>query len=239
MFLPPQRVDGAVTVARPAPVLVLLHGGFWRQEYDRHHVRPLAHALCAEGLVVATPEYARTGGVGGWPHMFDDIAAVRDALPTLLAAVAPGRTQEGPVTVAGHSAGGHLALWWALTAPDPGSVRRVVALAPVADLRRGHAERLGEGAVEALLGGTPEQHPDRYDACDPVRLLAATERATPVTVPVTVLHGTDDGVVPVEHSRDLHGVTFVELPDTEHFALIDPLQPAWPTVRDAILRGQH
>lgn len=54
--------DGLVDVhllppPRPphAPLVVLLHGGFWKQVYDRRHTRPLAGALAAEGHVVATP----------------------------------------------------------------------------------------------------------------------------------------------------------------------------------------
>ena len=55
------------TTDAPAPVVLLLHGGFWRQTYDRTHTRPIAQALAAEGWAVVTPEYRRTGGDGGWP----------------------------------------------------------------------------------------------------------------------------------------------------------------------------
>ena len=59
-------------------------------------------------------------------------------------------------TVAGHSAGGHLALW---LANEPLPLHRVVALAPVGDLRAAAAAGLGDGAVEAFLGGTPTRCP--------------------------------------------------------------------------------
>ena len=39
-----------------ARLVVLLHGGFWRIEYDRVHSRPLADGLAAAGWAVATPE---------------------------------------------------------------------------------------------------------------------------------------------------------------------------------------
>ncbi|HKE71503.1 MAG TPA: alpha/beta hydrolase [Nocardioidaceae bacterium] len=211
-----------------APVLVLLHGGFWRHEWDRRHTRPMAEALRGDGWIVVTPEFRRTGGDGGWPATFDDIATVRERLPDLVH-VAIGRRDIGPLTLLGHSAGGQLAMWWALTAPEPATIRRTVALAPVADLGRGHAEQLDGDAVEALLGGGPDDVPDRYAQTDPARLLAGAEHSL-----IVVLHGADDDRVPAAHTRDLPSITYTEIPSTGHFELIDPLSAAWPHVVDAV-----
>ncbi|MGI8612406.1 MAG: alpha/beta hydrolase family protein [Nocardioidaceae bacterium] len=218
-------------VTAPAPVLVLLHGGFWRQGYDRRHTRPMAQALRARGWLVATPEFRRTGGAGGWPQTFDDVAAVRAGLWSLLADVLPGRADLGRLVVAGHSAGGHLALWWALTG-DPATLVRAVGLAPVADLARAHADELGGAAVAALMGGSPAELPDRYAAADPAAMLRRVASADPLKY--VVVHGDLDAQVPVAHSRDLPGVTLIELRGVEHFGLIDPLSSAWPAVLAAI-----
>jgi acetyl esterase/lipase len=230
----PAEAPGEVT---PAPLLVLLHGGFWRQAWDRRHLRALASALRDRGWLVATPEYRRTGGLGGWPGTFDDIATLREHLLPLLRDVLPGRVAPGRPTLVGHSAGGHLALWWSLTSgsgPDP--PRRTVALAPVSDLARAHAEHLGGGAVAALLGGAVAEVPERYAIADPAARLRAGE------VPageVVLVHGRLDDSVPVQHSRGLAAdvrtglVELLEL-DCEHFALIDPLSTVWPDVRDAV-----
>lgn len=207
-----------------APTVVLMHGGFWRAAFDRRHTRPLASALRDEGYVVVTPEFRRTGGGGGWPATFDDIAQVRARLPELLARVLPGRVAADRAVVVGHSAGGHLALWWSLT----GDGEPVVALAPVADLERAYADDLDSGAVAALLGGSPADVPERYAAADPAVLLRNRK------IDATVLHGTDDVQVPVSHSRGLTGVDLVELPGVEHFALIDPLSAAWAHVLAAV-----
>ncbi|MPZ95369.1 MAG: alpha/beta fold hydrolase [Propionibacteriales bacterium] len=225
VHLPPRPVDGAA----PAPVVVFLHGGFWRQAFDRTHTRPLAEALAAEGYVVVTPEFRRSGGDGGYPETFDDVAAALDAVPTI-ESVAPGRADLADVTLAGHSAGGHLAMWAALR---PGglsgglSVRRVVALAPVAALVSAYERGLDGDAVEALMGGSPAELPAAYAAADPSRML-------PGAVPITVIHGDRDDRVPVEMSRALTGVSYVELDGMEHFGLIDPLSTAWPAVLAAI-----
>lgn len=221
LYLPP-------TTHAPAPVVFLLHGGFWRQEYDRTHTRPVAHALAADGWAVVTPEYRRTGGDGGWPQTFDDVAAAFAHLGAVHD-VAPDRLLPDEVTLLGHSAGGHLAMWLALGADRPVAprIRRVVALAPVADLREAHRRRLGDGAVGALMGGAPDALPKEYAEADAASRL-------PADLDITVVHGDRDRQVPVDLSRRLPGVSYVELPGVDHHALIDPLSSAWPAVVAAL-----
>src|SRR5262245_15689672 len=157
------HADHLVDVRRPAgrsrALVVFLHGGFWRHEYDRTHTGPLTTALAAVGYTMAIPEYRRTGAPGGgWPGTFEDVAAaVRAALP--LAA----EGERTPVILAGHSAGGHLALWAAAGLANEGApIAGVVALAPVADLREAYRLDLDRGAVTALLEGGPDEFPERY-----------------------------------------------------------------------------
>ena len=92
-----------------AALVVLLHGGFWRSEYDRTHVRPMADGLVAAGYAVATPEYSRTGAGGGWPSTFDDVGLAVRTLPDIVG----DSVDIGDVVLVGHSAGGPLALWCA------------------------------------------------------------------------------------------------------------------------------
>jgi acetyl esterase/lipase len=222
-------------------LIVFLHGGFWRAAYDRVHARPLAVALAAAGYAVVLPEYRRTGQAGGgWPGTFDDVALAADVLPGLV----PG-PRPGAVVLGGHSAGGHLALWAAARARLPeGSpwavvaalVRGVVGLAAVSDLTSCARQRLGRGAAQALMGGGPRRYPERYEAADPARLL-------PVPVPVGLVHGADDGVVPSQMSVDFAraaaavggggAVSCEVLARCGHFELIDPLSAAWPAVLGA------
>ena len=214
----------------PVPVVFLVHGGFWRQRFDRTHTRPLAQALATEGFAVVTPEFRRVGprGEGGWPVTFDD---VRNALAHVhaLAEVVPGRLALDEVILVGHSAGGHLAMLLGLAPGRPAHprVRRVVALAPVADLYDAFARGVGSDAVAAFMGGSPQDLPEQYAAASPADML-------PGDVEVRVLHGDEDAQVPVEMSRALKGVDYTELAGMEHFGLIDPLSAAWPHLRDAL-----
>jgi acetyl esterase/lipase len=202
--------------------VLLVHGGFWKTAYDRRHTRRLAATLAAEGFLVATPEYRRVGpgGAGGWPVTGGDVLRAATRLPGLLDGI--GR-QVGTLRVLGHSAGGHLALWLA-TQDLP--LDRVVALAPVCDLREAIRLRLGSDAARALLG---EVDPD---AADPMVLLERRPRAG-----IRIVHGVDDDVVPVSLARGLvarHPWIRLEEVPGGHFEVIEPGSVAWPAVLDAL-----
>ncbi len=228
-------VDLHLPSSAPRGLVVLVHGGFWRAEWDRTHTRPMAEALRAERYVVATPEYRRTGApgdrTGGWPATLHDVRDAVAALPGLLEGL--GVATGGPTALLGHSAGGHLVLW---LAAEGAAVDRVVALAPVGDLLDAEARDLDAGAVRALLGGSSTAHPERYAAADPARRLSVPGPGRPGIV---VLHGTADQQVPVANSDwavAAAGVTLRRLEGVDHFRLVDPTDPAWAEVR-AALRG--
>jgi len=215
-------VDVHVPATPNGTTLLLLHGGFWKTAYDRKHTRAMAVALAAEGFLVATPEYRRVGpgGAGGWPRTGADVRRAATRLPDLLAGV---DQEVGTLRVTGHSAGGHLALWLATT-DIPAD--RVVALAPVCDLREAIRLGLGSDAARAFLG---EVDPDE---ADPMLLLDERPSAE-----IRVVHGVDDDVVPVGLARNLvrrHPWIALEEVPGGHFEVIEPGSVAWPAVVGAL-----
>jgi acetyl esterase/lipase len=220
LFLPPGE--------GPFPVAVLIHGGFWRAQYGRKLMHPLCRDLAERGWAVWNLEYRRLGRLsgGGWPNTFDDVAAAIDHLPDVLAPLDLAR-----VVVIGHSAGGHLAAWSA-TRPSPRvPVTGVVSQAGVLDLNRTWEWRLSNGVVRRLLGGTPEQQPERYAAASPAARL-------PLGVPVLLTHGGRDENVPLAMSEEFERAAtaagdeceLVVLPDDDHFCHLDPAHAAWQAV---------
>lgn len=227
----------------PHPLVIFIHGGYWRARYDLEHAHPLCQALAWAGLAVWNVEYRRVGNPGGgWPGTFADVLA---ALGYVRQLALDHPLDLGRVTLMGHSAGGHLALWAAaagciparhgLYDADPLPLRRIVALAAVSDLRLAWDWQLSEGAVGELLGGDPQQAAEVYALASPIELL-------PCGVPQVLLHGDADEDVPYELSQRYHAAaratgddcTLVTLPNTGHFELIDPHSPAWPQVLTAV-----
>jgi acetyl esterase/lipase len=230
---------------RPGPLVLVIHGGFWMAEFDRAHAGPQSAGLAAAGYVVATVEYRRVGQAGGgWPGTFDDVAALTDVVPRLVADAVGARVDVARTVLVGHSAGGHLAAWAAMRHRLPADSpwhrpvpldAGVVGLAPVVDLARAHELGLGEHATGLLLEGSPQQRPARYALTSPSVLLPAGARQV-------LVHGTRDQQVPVGMSRQYAArgralgdpVTLRVLEGLGHYELIDPRSAAWPTVLDSI-----
>ena len=72
---------------RPAGVslgtVVVIHGGFWRAQYDLSLGRPLAADLARKGYTAWNLEYRRVGAGGGWPNTLQDVADGIDHLAHL------------------------------------------------------------------------------------------------------------------------------------------------------------
>ncbi len=196
------------------PMVVLIHGGFWKPQYDREHVEAMSSALATAGWTVLTLEYRR---IPGNPDAtLQDIAAALEAVPAMAV------PYNGKLLLIGHSAGGHLVLWAAANCATP-MLQGVVALAPAANLRLAHTLQLGDGAVRKFLGSDPAERPD----VDPMLLPAPT-------VAVTIVQGSVDEIVPPAVAESYCAAfpksRLVQLPDSGHFAVIDPSSSAWAVV---------
>jgi acetyl esterase/lipase len=216
--------------------VVIIHGGFWRAAYDLSLGRPLAADLAARGYAAWNLEYRRTGGGGGWPATFEDVAAGIDLLATL-----PAETSR--VAVVGHSAGGHLGVWAAgralLPAGAPGAgvrvaVTGVVSQAGVLALADCARDRLDVDAAVSLMGGGPGELPEAYRLADPMALL-------PAPANVVCLHSRRDQRVPYSYSERYLAASAaaggtVRLVETsgDHFSLIDPVSRDWATALGAL-----
>jgi acetyl esterase/lipase len=215
----------------PYPVLLNLHGGYWRAKYDLGHAGHLCETLRAAGVATFNVEYRRVGDPGGgWPGTFADI---RSAYRYVRQEAVRFHLDLNRLAAMGHSAGGQLAL---CLAAHETSLRRALALAGVVDLRKAFALHLSHDAVVEFLGGTPEEVPEHYREADPMELEIPHARQW-------LLHGSDDDTVPVEVSRDYvaqkkkigETVDLVEIPRCGHFDVIDPESVAFKQVADAVL----
>lgn len=205
--------------AERPPVVGLLHGGFWRLPYGREQMGPVAEDLAGRGFAAWNIGYRRVGEPGGgWPGTLEDIEAALGALRDPALSLDLRR-----VTLVGHSAGGHLALWAAGRVRIAGlSIVGAVGQAAVSDLARAHALDLGRGAVTGFLGDMA-----RCTMASPAELL-------PLGVPQLLLHGTEDDAVPlamseayVRSAREAGDAAQLEvLPGAGHMDFLDPRSAA-------------
>lgn len=210
---------------KPWPVVMNIHGGFWRAAYDLVHAGHLCAGLTKAGFATFNVEYRRVGNAGGgWPGTFEDI---RNAYAYLLQCSKESRFDPTRIIVLGHSAGGQLAI--CLAGHEP-SVSRVVSLAGVLDLQKAYELHLSNDAVVGFLGGTPQQVPEHYREASPLSLKVSARQV--------VIAGSKDDVVPPDVSKRYaigkknqgEKVEFVDLANTNHFDLIDPRTKAFEVV---------
>lgn len=225
----------------PHPVAVLLHGGFWRERWERDTIEPLAIDLAHRGFASWNVEYRRVGpSGGGFATTSDDVAAAIDHLERL--------AEDHPldldrVVLIGHSAGGQLALWAVhrrgVDRPERVMPALVVALAPVADLAEAAHRSLGDtgNPVVDFLGAGPDRDPARYAAASPIETL-------PQAVPQVVFQGRRDNtpdLIDLTHRYVLAAraagdrIELVEHDDADHFAPIVPTSAAWRAVLESMI----
>jgi len=214
----------------PYPVLLNVHGGYWRAKYDLAHTGHLCEALRATGVATLNLEYRRVGNAGGgWPGTFEDI---RSAYRFVQQAHSRFHVDLNRLVVMGHSAGGQLAL--CLAAHEP-SLDRVISLAGVVDLKKGFALHLSNDAVAEFLGGKPDEVPEHYREADPMALKIPQAQQW-------LIHGREDNVVPPDFSHEYvvqkkkagELAELLEIPHAGHFALIDPASEAFRQVTSTV-----
>jgi acetyl esterase/lipase len=209
----------------PFPVIAILHGGCWTGFAGAEYDAPVATALAEKGYATWNVEYRRAHETGGgWPSTFEDaergVAALREA-----ASKYPLDLKR--VAILGHSAGGQLALYVGSHLKWP-----VVSLAGIADMRA--FAKVWNPCTDGellVMGGTPEDHPDRYAKVDPAELL-------PLGIPQVLVWGGRDPIVPESlftgYERQADHMHVLRVPGAGHHDFGMPSGPAWEATLSAI-----
>ncbi|KQL34487.1 hypothetical protein AN960_18900 [Bacillus sp. FJAT-25509] len=234
----------------PHPVVVVIHGGFWKSIFAADLMDAVSEDLSKRGLATWNIEYRRVGNIGGaYPGTLNDVANATDFLETIGEQYDLDLTK---VVAMGHSAGGQLAFWLAgryrlqedsilKTSSAPLLLKGVVSLGGIIDLELmnnliNYKQRIVknmkiDNPVTDYVGGTPFEVPERYAEVSPVQLL-------PLKVPQVLIHGDLDVNVPVKLSvlyKELaekagDQVKMITLPNVEHFEIIDPNSKVWDSI---------
>ncbi len=214
----------------PHPVVVFIHGGYWQAIYNLTHAGHLCVDLAAHGVASWNVEYRRIGDPGGlWPAPLGDVLAALDCLRELGERF-PLDLQR--VILAGHSAGGHLALLAAPGASIP--IRAVVSLAGVVDLAATNATGDDNGMIARLLGGSPDEVPERWDQASPRMHLPLGFRYVLACGTADVHWEANDEMAAAGRASG-DEVELLPLPKAGHFELVDPMADEWGVVRAKLL----
>ena len=214
------------------PLVIVVHGGYWRAKYNLEYAGHLCAALTLKGIATANLEYRRVGNPGGgWPGTFSD---VRAAHQFLMQNVRRYNLDPKRMAAIGHSAGAQLAL---CLAAYESNIKSVISLAGVIDLQQAYALHLSNDAVVEFLGGTPNEVQDHYREADPMTLRIGARQ--------WILHGTTDVDVPPVLSRNYaarktkvkEDAWLLEIVGAGHFDLVDPRSAAWKEVESAAIQA--
>lgn len=236
----------------PHPVAIVVHGGCWVAKLGNmderavalDYMRPMAAALTEAGIATWNVEYRRLGNAGGgWPGTFRDVAHAADFIRTLAEANELDLTR---VIAIGHSSGGHFVTWLAarpklpktsdLYMSNPLPLGGVIDLDGPADLKAVLSVQqsvCGSPVITNLIGGSPDEQPERYRAASPIELLPFGVRQEFFAGRATAAQ-----VAPYETATKQAGDVLhtTVLPNAGHFVFIDPQSDVWPEVIAAVRR---
>ncbi len=231
------------------PVIVWIHGGGWRGG-DKFPA-PTAVYLASQGFFSVSVNY-RLSDVAPFPAAVQD---VKCAIRWLKVNGHSYGADQSRIGVIGASAGGHLALMVALTAPDAGleasgcydafssRVQSAVSYFGPTDFTRlvQDAPASNIGVLTKFLGAKPEQRPDLYRKASPISYVSSDDP------PVLMVHGEQDYVAPISQSEILlsalkgFGVeaNLIRVKNAAHgfrSALFQPISPSISEIQEQTLQ---
>ena len=200
------------------PAVIAIYGGAW-QRGDPSANAVFHRYLASRGYAVFAVDY-RHAPRYRFPAQLDD---VRAAMRVIRARAAEYGVDAARIALVGRSSGAHLALLAAYEPAVP-AVRAVIGYYGPTDLVGGYADPPRPDPIDVrevlrtLLGGTPEEMPERYRAASP------SAYASPAVPPTLLIHGARDHVVKVRFGRELHErlrsagarAVLLEIPWSEH-----------------------
>lgn len=193
------------------PVVLAIHGGGWRGGSKTGYGREIAR-LAEYGCIVVAPDYQLSRpGVPSWPENLEDL---REAVRWVRRHAADYGADPDRIAALGASAGAHLAILLGtnpeVSAGRPSGadggrrrylarVQAVVAFYGPTDLRSVlHQSPSAWIPVALLLGGSPAEMPQRYEAASPASHVSEDDP------PMLLIYGQADRLVPPDQAQALH-----------------------------------
>jgi acetyl esterase/lipase len=178
------------------PAVMLIHGGSWTSG-SKDIYRHVGPRLAGAGFVTVAINYRLTPD-GAYPRLMQDAIC---ALSFLRGHADDWGLDPDRVALVGYSAGGHMASLLGVNIDEPDFQPDCAAgptYPPAAVVSGAGPQDLSAIAsadvVKELIGGSLADYPERYERASPPRHVTA---AAP---PFLFVHGSDDWILPIEHS---------------------------------------
>jgi acetyl esterase/lipase len=194
----------------PLPVIVWLHGGGWSKGRKEGHSPAIS--LVNDGYAVASVDYRLTK-VAAFPAQIEDC---KEAVRWLRANASKYNLDPDRIGVWGYSAGGHLAALLGTSGRVPelegkgenmsysSRVQAVCVVSGPGDILQQYREALAKPAeinpkvkpaLEALIGGSPEQNQAKAIAASPISYVSKDDP------PFLIIQGENDATVPLDVTK--------------------------------------
>ncbi len=222
---------------RKLAVIVVIHGGYWKDNHslDSYPTMAIVDYLKSLDVAIWNLEYRRMEAIGEnnkapWPAVYSDIA---DGVDFLAEISTEENLDLSRILIIGHSAGGHLATWAGCRDKIPCTsvlfktsalkIKCVLSIAGILNLSNSEDVDQPEQAIR-LMGGSYDQFPERYQACDPNLLHGSG-------VALSIIHGNEDKCVEISQAltyceNSSSNVEKIFLPDADHFSML-PHEGLW------------
>ncbi len=187
LYLPAGKARG--------PLVVMVPGGGWVTA-DPTGLAGLAASLADDGVATATTHIRAAQDGVTYPVPVEDVLC---AVATAVAESGARGFRADPVAVLGHSSGAHLAALAVLAYDDyaPSCGARPVEPDALVGLSGPYDIAEVPALATALMGAGPDEDPGGWLAANPVRRAALRP-----DVPVLLLHGDADAMVPVAFTTE-------------------------------------
>ncbi|MFT6327572.1 MAG: acetyl esterase/lipase [Crocinitomicaceae bacterium] len=223
----------------PFPVVIGIHGGWWKSEYDLSTHSHLCNWFKDNGIAAWNIEYRRVNNkLPAWPYCGEDVMA---AINYLNQVKKEYNLDINNCCIIGFSAGAQLAAWATHRYSSNKNtiknviIKKTISLAGAVDLAKCDELKLGDFAVRKFFGINKKPS---------LKLLkqACPSKLGMTSVPIHIIHGLLDTSIPACVSEEYFKKLLSNnslckldiLTKATHFQLIDPNSLYWPIVSNIV-----
>ena len=190
MYLPAGRTH-------ETPLMIFIHGGGWAAG-DKSDFTAILATLEEQGFAIANINYRLANILTGDIHPAQP-NDVRLAVDHLISKAGEYKISADQIVLAGHSAGGHLALYTSLQLNDDDAIKGAISLAGPTDLTDPYYQSIPDLSLLLLnyIGFTIDEAPGLYTLASPVTHVTAE------ATPMLLLYGELDVTVPVSNGTSM------------------------------------